>query len=68
MSATVWVNGTRDSVADGTTVAQVLADRGLRPDEVSVLLNGEAVPRDACAARLVHDGDRLEFVHFHGGG
>lgn len=64
----ISVNGTRDSVRDDATVSTVLADRGLTPREVSVLLNGEAVPREAMATRGVREGDRLEFVHFHGGG
>ena len=64
----LWVNGTRDRVEADATLASVLADRGVSPTEVSVLLNGRAITRDALHVQGVHDGDRVEFVHFHGGG
>ncbi len=64
----VWVNGTRDMVIDGATVLDVLGDRGVAPAEVSVLVNGVAVARDALASAGLRADDRVEFVHFHGGG
>ena len=64
----LWVNGTRDRVADDASLASVLADRGVSPAEVSVLLNGTAIARDALQAHGLQCDDRVDFVHFHGGG
>ena len=40
----------------------------LRADRVAVELNGELAPRAAWAATAVRSGDKLEVVHFVGGG
>ena len=40
----------------------------MRVDRVAVELNRELVPRDRWTATPVSDGDRLEIVHFVGGG
>jgi len=39
-----------------------------RPDRVAIELNREIVSRDRWPQTLLHDGDRLEIVHFVGGG
>jgi sulfur carrier protein len=40
----------------------------LKGDRVAVELNGNIVPRAEWAAASLADGDRLEIVHFVGGG
>ena len=40
----------------------------MKSDRVAVELNREIVPRDLWAVTSLHDGDRLEIVHFVGGG
>jgi len=41
---------------------------GMKSDRVAVELNLDIVPRDRWAATALNDGDRLEIVHFVGGG
>ena len=41
---------------------------GLKADRVAVELNRDIVPRDRWAETELHEGDRLEVVHFVGGG
>jgi thiamine biosynthesis protein ThiS len=41
---------------------------GMKPDRVAVELNREIVPRNLWPETPLHDGDRLEIVHFVGGG
>ena len=41
---------------------------GMKGDRVAIELNREIVPREQWAQTLLHDGDRLEIVHFVGGG
>jgi thiamine biosynthesis protein ThiS len=40
----------------------------MKPDRVAIELNREIVPRDQWPQTPLHDGDRLEIVHFVGGG
>ena len=64
----VLVNGQSQEVADGTTVAQLLSERGMIASHVAVEVNLQLVPRDTHAARVLREGDRLEVVTLVGGG
>lgn len=55
-------------LAAGSNVEHLVAALGLKQDRVAVELNGAIAPRTAWAATAVKDGDRLEIVHFVGGG
>jgi sulfur carrier protein len=54
-----------DSVAD---VAGLVAALGLDARKVAVERNLEIVPRSAYGRTPLADGDRIEIVHFIGGG
>ena len=41
---------------------------GMKADRVAVELNRDIVPRDRWAETRLNEGDRLEVVHFVGGG
>jgi sulfur carrier protein len=41
---------------------------GMKPDRVAAELNREIVPRSDWPHTQLSDGDRLEIVHFVGGG
>jgi thiamine biosynthesis protein ThiS len=63
----VTINGeTQDSAAE--TLAALVEGLGMKPDRVAVELNREIVPRDQWPQTALRDGDRLEIVHFVGGG
>ena len=64
----VLVNGQSQEVAEGTTVAQLLAERGMMASHVAVEVNLQLVPRDTHAQRVLRAGDRLEVVTLVGGG
>jgi sulfur carrier protein len=54
---------------DGSlTVAALIDILGMKPDRVAVELNLDIVPRDRWAQTQLNEGDRLEVVHFVGGG
>ena len=68
---TVQLNGQPRAVEtaeDAAALDVVVAALGLTADRVAVELNGEIVRRAAWAATMVRAGDRLEVVHFVGGG
>jgi len=64
----VTANGARRQLPDGLTVEQVLGQLKLRPDNVAVERNGEAVARSEFGLIEVRDGDRLEIVRAAAGG
>jgi thiamine biosynthesis protein ThiS len=65
---TILVNGQPHRVADGTTVAQLIADLKLDDRPVAVEVNLELVPRARHVEHQLADGDRLEIVTLVGGG
>jgi sulfur carrier protein len=50
------------------TLAALVETLGMKADRVAVELNLNIVPRDRWADTQLNDGDRLEIVHFVGGG
>ena len=65
---TVHINGELRRVPSGQSIAGLVATLGLDPAKVAVERNLEIVPRSTLANVGVMDGDRLEIVHFVGGG
>ncbi len=61
------INGEEKSIA-AATVAELVAQLGMKPDRVAVELNREIVARDRWTSAALKDGDKLEIVHFVGGG
>lgn len=62
------INGEEREFPDSLTVAALVAELGMKQDRVAVELNLEIVPRASWEATALKDGDRLEVVHFVGGG
>jgi sulfur carrier protein len=62
------VNGEERQVGQSTTVKQLLASMGLADTLVAVERNEEVVPRAQHESAVLTEGDRLEVVHFVGGG
>ena len=50
------------------TLAALVESLDMKPDRVAIELNRDIVPRDLWAQTTLNDGDRLEMVHFVGGG
>jgi sulfur carrier protein len=50
------------------TLAALVQILGMKPDRVAVELNHDIVPRTVRAETMLKEGDRLEVVHFVGGG
>ena len=62
------VNGEERSFEAIGMLADLVASLGLDARKVAVERNLEIVPRSAYAATALADGDRIEIVHFIGGG
>jgi len=64
----VILNGEEREIPDGLTLAGLIEHLGLHPERVAIERNREVVPRAEWAAVEIREGDRLEIVHFVGGG
>ena len=62
------VNGESRAFSDVADVAALVTALGLDVRKVAVERNLEIVPRSAYAGTPLADGDRIEIVHFIGGG
>jgi len=62
------VNGEPRRIENGATVSRLIEALGLDPRKLAVERNLEIVPRSHYAATALAEGDRLEIVHFVGGG
>jgi sulfur carrier protein len=57
-----------EQLAPGANLQDLIAELGLKGDRVAIEHNGNIVPRGEWANAGLSDGDRLEIVHFVGGG
>ncbi len=64
----VIINGEPRDLADGLTLSGLVEQLGMRPDRLAIELNRDIVSRERWPATALRDGDRLEIVHFVGGG
>ena len=62
------INGESREFSCGMTLAALVEHLGMKADRVAVELNLQIVSRTAWADTTLKDGDRLEIVHFVGGG
>jgi thiamine biosynthesis protein ThiS len=64
----IQLNGESREVAEVNTLVALIESLGMKADRVAVELNGDIVQRGKWAETPVRDGDKLEVVHFVGGG
>jgi sulfur carrier protein len=65
---TLTINGEERSFSGLCDLAALVLSLGLDPRKVAVERNLEIVPRSAYGATALSEGDRIEIVHFIGGG
>ncbi|WP_310593368.1 sulfur carrier protein ThiS [Pedomonas mirosovicensis] len=64
----ILLNGETKRLEGESTITDLLGTLGLEPGKVAVERNLEIVPKSAYEATKLADGDKLEIVHFVGGG
>ncbi|MBC8029477.1 MAG: sulfur carrier protein ThiS [Pyrinomonadaceae bacterium] len=64
----IQVNGEFREVEAGTTVQELVAILKLRSERLAVELNNNVVRRADWEATILHEGGKVEIVHFVGGG
>jgi sulfur carrier protein len=71
MPVTLVLNGqtrTFEALAHGATLQQLVEALALKSDRIAVERNGAIAPRTSWSTVGIGDGDRIEVVHFVGGG
>lgn len=62
------INGEDREFGALVSVSDLIAQLGMKADRVAVELNRDLVTRDRWASTPLAEGDKLEIVHFVGGG
>ncbi len=62
------INGEERGFDGVANVAELIEKLGIKGDRVAVELNRDIVPRAQWTESSLKDGDKLEIVHFVGGG
>jgi thiamine biosynthesis protein ThiS len=64
----LYINGKEQAFDAPLSLASLLERLGMKQDRVAVELNRDIVRRELWAEKQLSDGDKLEIVHFVGGG
>jgi thiamine biosynthesis protein ThiS len=64
----VIINGEAHDLEGPILLSELLERLNLKPGRIAIERNLELVPRANWASTTVSDGDRIEIVHFVGGG
>jgi sulfur carrier protein len=64
----IVLNGDSFETAGGSTIDALLQQLGISRERVAVELNAAIVPKGDYEKQLLSDGDKIEIVHFVGGG
>ncbi|HVF23961.1 MAG TPA: sulfur carrier protein ThiS [Pyrinomonadaceae bacterium] len=68
MSLRVYINGDSLELSDPTTLGEFITDLDLPAARIAVELNRAVVRRSEWSTTMLQDEDRIEIVHFVGGG
>jgi sulfur carrier protein len=64
----IRLNGEAKEIKEGTMLPALVESLALAPERIAVELNGEVVRRAEWPRVTLEEGDRIEVVHFVGGG
>ena len=65
---TVTVNGEQKQVEEGCALPSLITALELKPERLAIEVNGSIVRRANWSATVLSEGDKIEIVHFVGGG
>jgi thiamine biosynthesis protein ThiS len=65
---TLTINGEDREFSSIRTLSDLVTHLGMKADRVAIELNRELIPRDRWNATQLSESDKLEIVHFVGGG
>ncbi|HLD83134.1 MAG TPA: sulfur carrier protein ThiS, partial [Candidatus Omnitrophota bacterium] len=68
MATAIYLNGKKEEVQEGLSIARLLEIKKIRPEVVTVELNEKIIEREKFPETKLKADDRLEFVYYMGGG
>ena len=66
--AKIQLNGIPYEINDGTNLNELLNKLKIQKNKVAIEVNGEIVEKNKYPKVILNKGDKLEIVHFIGGG
>ena len=66
--AKIQLNGTSYEINDGTNLNELLNKLKIKKNKVAIEVNGEIVERNKYTNLILNKHDKVEIVHFIGGG
>ena len=64
----IQVNGEAREVAENITLPELVRSLDLKAEQVAIELNKTVVRRAQWESTMLHEADKVEIVHFVGGG
>jgi thiamine biosynthesis protein ThiS len=64
----IKLNGEIHELAGPYTLEDLVSELSLTPQRVAIELNQSVIRRDLWEQTIINEGDRVEIVHFVGGG
>jgi thiamine biosynthesis protein ThiS len=64
----IKLNGETKNIEDGTTLQTLIEELDLAPERLAIEHNRDVVRRPDWPGVVLKEGDRIEIVHFVGGG
>jgi thiamine biosynthesis protein ThiS len=64
----IQINGEPQEVEDHTSLPELVASLALKPEQIAIELNQQVVRRAQWASTRLRADDKIEIVHFVGGG
>lgn len=64
----IVVNGNNTDIGEGSVITDLVQSIGLNTDRIAVELNKKIVRRADWGSTTLAEGDKVEIVHFVGGG
>lgn len=64
----IQVNGQLREVEDNLSLAELITSLNLRPEQIAIELNQTVIRRMYWQSTILREDDKVEIVHFVGGG
>ena len=64
----IQLNGETREVAETSSLAELVVSLNLKSEQIAIELNHQVIRRAQWESTILHAADRIEIVHFVGGG
>ena len=68
MAILIYLNGKKEEITQDFSILQLLELKKIRPEVVTVELNGKIIEKEQYSKILLKPNDKLEFIYYMGGG